>query len=377
MKRSALLLSALITLLILAPASFAQDTQQAELDTSTGWEFFEAGQFEDAVSEFESALGNDPAHFSAGNGLGEAAIKIQNWPKAKRGFEIAHKAQPENCTVKAKLAYVEMRLKHRARARDLYEEVVGSTGCNPNDNYSRMQLGIIYSKAKTEEEKDRAIQLFNQILNSDENDESILFQANSHQGRLYKQRKSYDRAIEFYEAAFLLHPEKSGGRYDLGWIYFNKGEFDKALEHLKVAYESKGNDFNVNLMLGLCYMEKSNSEDKAMTYLQKAVNLVKLMKPAERPNKNLPHKHLADLYRGNGDPRKAIKTADAGLRITKDEDTKAGLICSKAKALEDQGKFEDAMELFETVMANKTWGSYARQQAERQEDLMTRQAAGQ
>jgi len=167
MKRSALLLSALITLLILAPASFAQDTQQAELDTSTGWEFFEAGQFEDAVSEFESALGNDPAHFSAGNGLGEAAIKIQNWPKAKRGFEIAHKAQPENCTVKAKLAYVEMRLKHRARARDLYEEVVGSTGCNPNDNYSRMQLGIIYSKAKTEEEKDRAIQLFNQILNSD------------------------------------------------------------------------------------------------------------------------------------------------------------------------------------------------------------------
>jgi len=130
-------------------------------------------------------------------------------------------------------------------------------------------------------------------------------------------------------------------------------------------------------MLGLCYMEKSNSEDKAMTYLQKAVNLVKLMKPAERPNKNLPHKHLADLYRGNGDPRKAIKTADAGLRITKDEDTKAGLICSKAKALEDQGKFEDAMELFETVMANKTWGSYARQQAERQEDLMTRQAAGQ
>ncbi len=377
MKRSALLLSALITLFILAPASFAQDTQQAELRTSTGWEFLRNGQFADAASEFEKALGFDPSSFGAGEGLGEAALQLQDWPRAKKGFEVAHKAQPENCTVKAKLAYAEMRLNHRARARDLYEEVVGSTGCNPNDNYSRMQLATIYSNGSSEDDKDRAIQLFNRILNSEEKDNNILFQANYYQGRLYKQRKSYDSAIEFLEKAFTLQPEQTNGRYDLGVLYFNKQNFDKALEHLNVAYASKGNDFNVNLMLGLCYLEKGNSEDEAMTYLQKAVNLVKLMKPEERPDKNLPHKHLADLYRANGDPRKAIKTVDAGLRITKDEDTKAGLICSKAKALEDQGKFEDALDLFDSVMSNKKWGSYARQQAERQEQLMARQAAGQ
>ncbi len=376
MKRSALLLTILVGILLLAPASFAQDTQQAELRASTGWEFLRNGQFADAASEFEKALGFDPANFGAGEGLGEAALQLQDWPRAKRGFEVAHKAQPENCTVKAKLAYAEMRLKHRARARDLYEEVVGSTGCNPNDNYSRMQLAIIYSNGKSEDDKDRAIQLFNKILATEESDESILFQANFYQGRLYKQRKSYDRAIEFLEKAFTLQPDQTSGRYDLGVLYFNKEEFDLALKHLNIAYESKANDFNVNLMMGLCYLEKGNSEDDAMTYLQKAVNLVKLMKPEDRPDKNLPHKYLADLYRASGEARKAIKTVDAGLRITKDEDTKAGLICSKAKALEDQGKYEDALDLFESVMANKKWGSYARQQAERQEQLMARQAAG-
>jgi len=143
----------------------------------------------------------------------------------------------------------------------------------------------------------------------------------------------------------------------------------------KVAYDEKANDYNVNLMMGLAYFNGGKNVD-AVTYLQKAVNLIKLMKQEERPDKNLPHKYLADLYREDGDPDDAIKTADAGLRITTDEDTVAGLICSKAKALEDQGKFEEALDLFESVMANERWGSYARQQADRQEQLMARQAAG-
>ncbi len=377
MKSCVILMTALIIALFSAPASFAQGNQQAELRTSTGWEFLRNGQFEDAASEFEKALGFDPASISAGEGLGEAAMQLQDWPRAKRGFEIAYKGQPDKCTIKAKLAYAELRLRHNARARDLYEEVVGSNGCNPNDNYSRNQLGIIYSKSKHESEQDRAIQLFNKILASDEEDANILFQANFYQGRLYKQRKSYDRAITFLETAFTLQPAQTSGRYDLGVLYFNKENYPKALEHLKIAYESKNNDFNVNLMLGLCYHSMDNKTDEAMQYLQKAVNLVKLMKAEDRPTKNLPHKYLADLYRAGGEPRKAVKTAEAGLRISKDEDTKAGLICSKAKAYEDQGKYYDALDLFESVMNNKKWGSYARQQADRQEQLIARQDASQ
>jgi len=376
MKRSLILLSALTLILISAPTIIADDLQQAELRTSTGWEFFRNGQYADAASEFDKALGFDPSNSSAGEGLGESAMQLQDWPKAKRGFEIAYEAHPDNCSVMAKLAYAEMRLNHSAQARDLYERVVGSNGCNPNDNYSRNQLAILYSKSNHEDERDRAIQLFNKILNSEEGDQSILFQANFYQGRLYKQRKSYDKAIEFLEAAFQLQPQQSSGRYDLGVLYFNNQNFEKALEHLKIAYDSKANDFNVNLMMGLSYLNMGGKESDAMQYLQKAVNLVKLMKPEERPDKNLPHKYLADLYREDGQARDAVKTADAGLRITKDEDTVAGLVCTKAKALEDLGKYEDALDLFESVMANKKWGSYARQQAERQEQLMARQAAG-
>jgi len=370
------LMSALIVGSITASTCLAQDKQQAELRTSTGWEFLRNGQYADAATEFEKALNIDPANSSAGEGLGESAMQLKDWPRAKKGFDVALKAKPDNCTVKANLAYAELRLRHNARARDLYEEVVGPGGCNPNDNYSRNQLGIIYSKSKHEEDRDRAIQLFNKILASDEDDANILFQANYYQGRLYKLRKSYDRAIEFLEKAFTLQPQQTSGRYDLGTLYFNKENYSKALEHLQVAYKSKANDFNVNLMIGLCYYNMDDKTDEAIQYLQKAVNLVKLMKPADRPDKNLPHKYLADLYRQKDEPRKAIKTVDAGLRISKDEDGRAGLICSKAKALEDLGKYSEALDLFESVMSNKRWGGYARQQADRQEQLMARRAAG-
>jgi len=118
--------------------------------------------------------------------------------------------------------------------------------------------------------------------------------------------------------------------------------------------------------MGLCYYNKE-MEDDAVKHLQKAVNLIKLMAPEDKPQKNLPHRQLAVLYTDIGEPRKAVKTADAGLRITRDDGEKAGLTYAKALGLEAQGKYEDALELFESIMADDRWGRYARQQAERME----------
>ncbi|MDP6418488.1 MAG: tetratricopeptide repeat protein [Candidatus Krumholzibacteria bacterium] len=371
-----ILLLALILLSFALPV-LAQGGQ-AELLTSTGWEFLRNGQYKDAMMEFEKALLSDPGNLRAAEGLGKSAMQISEWARAKKGFDIAHNLKPDDCKTTANLAYVEMRLKHVGVARRLYEQVLGKpgvSGCDPNDNYSKNQLATLYFRSKDPKHKDLAIQHFNQLLNTETENKNILFSANFYLGQLYKQRKNYKKAVELMEKAFKIMPDRTNGRYDLGVLYFNTEDYDSALEHLNIAFAEKANDFNINLMLGLCYYNKDD-DSEAITYLQKAVNLVKLMKPADQPKKNLPHRYLADLYRGKGEPGKAIRTCDAGLRISKNKSEKAGLICSKAKALEDRGKYEEALELFESVMSDSRWGSYARQQARRQEDLIERRSMG-
>ena len=61
----------------------------------------------------------------------------------------------------------------------------------------------------------------------------------------------------------------------------------------------------------------------------------------------------------------------SGLR----KSTPHQISCTKGKGLEGKGKYEEALDLFESVLDDPTWGNYARKQVERQENLILRKAA--
>ena len=144
-------------------------------------------------------------------------------------------------------------------------------------------------------------------------------------------------------------------------------------KNLLIAFAGRENDYNLNLMLGLCYKEKGRKyQSEAITHLAQARNLLQLL---DRTPKNIPHQQLAELYNKTSEYQKAIETSNEGLRLARSSSAKAGLTCTKAKGMEGKGKYEDALELFESIIDDPTWGRYAQKQIERQENLILRKAA--
>ena len=370
-------ISALLLLLLIPGMAYAQ-VSEVDMLVSSGWENYRAGLYLKAVQDFSAAVRKDRENSSAAEGLGAAALQLQDWPKAKDGYESAHRLSPGDCGITKNLAYVYMRLNLEGRAEEFYEKVVGlpgKPGCEPGDIASKVSLGQLYYHSKDEGQRARAIQLFNQIINGEEEAEPGYMQrAHFYLGNLYLKKKNYDLAIKNLEAAYQLDPTMTDGRFNLGRLYFNKKNYDKALEHLLIALDGKENDYQLNLMLGLCYMELGRKgETDALLYLSKARNLMQLLN--QQPN-NIPHQQLAELYNKTGEYAKAIEISDEGLRlIGSDPTARAGLICTKGKGLEGRGKYEEALDLFESVLDDPTWGNYARKQVERQESLLLRKAA--
>ncbi|MCB1163345.1 MAG: tetratricopeptide repeat protein [Candidatus Krumholzibacteriia bacterium] len=372
------ILGALALLLSAAPL-LAQPSDVDQL-VASGGEYYRNGMYRQAVADFRQAFNADKTNLDAAKGLGSAAMQLQDWRNAKTGYEAAHELSPGDCAVTNSLAYVYLALKLEERAKQTYEEVVGKggkPGCEPGNSFAKVNLATLYMRSRNEAEKNLALQLLNQVTNTETEDTSLLARAHYALGTLYRQKKNYDLAIDNLEKAYSYDPDKMEGRYNLGLLYFNRQQYDKALEHLQKAYAEQPNDYNLNLMLGLVYNETPGGKSDAQEYLQHAVNLIGTMKAEDRPKDNLPHRWLGNILNDEGDPSQAISVVDAGLKLTSDGTERAGLLCTKAKAYEKLGRYEDALDIFESVTGDPQWGSYAQTEIKRQENLIQRAAAGQ
>ncbi len=377
MKFSIRLLISSLILMSMATGSLAQGSGIDQLIASGG-EYYRNGMYKKAANDFRAAFNIDRDNLDAARGLGNAAMQLKDWRNAKLGLEAAHRIAPEDCSITKSLAYVYMALKLKDRAKDIYEIVIGKggrAGCEPGNNFAKVNLASLYLQSKVATEKDRALQLLMQIVNSDEEDTRLLARVHNYAGTIYRQKKNYDLAIEHLEKVFEYDAERVQGRDKLGQLYFNKGEYDKALAHLEIAYQLDSNSYNTNLMLGLCYNEMPRHEEDARTHFQKAVNLIKTMPPAKRPKRNLPHRYLAELFNAMGEPRDAIAMSEEGMELVGEGSEYAGLVCTKAKGKEKLGKYEEALVLFESVIDDAQYGRYAGQQVQRQEQLIQRKEA--
>lgn len=377
MKKTMLFVQGLLVLTLLATSAPAQPTDVDRL-VASGSEYYRNGMYDKAMRDYRAAFNKDRDNLDAARGLGNSALQVRDWRNAKLGLEAAHKQAPEDCATTKSLAYVYMALKLYDRATGAYESIIGKSGragCEPGDNFSKINLASLYMRSKNNADRDRALPLIIQVIQNETEDKGLLARAHGYAGTIYRQKKNNDLAIEHMEKVFEYDPERVEGHDKLGQLYFNKGEYDQALAHLELAYEQEPNSYNTNLMLGLCYESMTRHEEDALNHFRKAVNLIKAMPADKRPSKNLPHRYLAKLLNDMGESREAIEISDEGLELAAEGSEHAGLICTKAKGLEKLGKYEDALELFETVENDAVWGKYATKQVSRQENLIARAEA--
>lgn len=134
-------------------------------------------------------------------------------------------------------------------------------------------------------------------------------------GNIYQDMGQYDKALE-YSKKVLSANEATGNKFGVanslgntGKIYYQMGNYDKALDYLRQAIDIK-NELHDNIelaslyrFLGNTYMKKGNN-NRALDYMQKSLDLAEKQNLREEIKET--YKSLANLYTRKNNYQKAL-----------------------------------------------------------------------
>ena len=127
----------------------------------------------------------------------------------------------------------------------------------------------------------------------------------------------YDKAIEIYNRLIKQcedfygkeHPDTAISYNNIGVVYINRGDYDKALEYFKQALEireksiGKADSYN---NIGIVYNNRGNY-DKALEYLKQALDIYEKVLGKEHPDTAASYGNIGTIYANRGDYEKAVE----------------------------------------------------------------------
>jgi tetratricopeptide (TPR) repeat protein len=240
-----------------------------------------AGRTDEAVSAFETLLESYPDFALAHNDLGVLYYQQGSKDRALNSYETAASLEPGNTTFQKNLAdyyYVE-----QGRVEDAMRIYVKVLESDPEDVEILMILGHIcvalhkFEDAETFYNRVLAVEPWNAEArdnleklsrrpaempagaNPEDQYESILKQIDSNDGE----------AVDLLENFLQAHPRFALAHNDLGVLYYNQGEKEKALDHYEqaVRLEPQNANFQKNLA-DFYFVESGRIEDALAVYNQ-------------------------------------------------------------------------------------------------------------
>ena len=154
----------------------------------------------------------------------------------------------------------------------------------------------------------------------------------------YYERGQYDRAIEDYNQAIRLNPNHANAFSNRGATYARKGEYDRAIENYDEAIRLNPKHADAFSNRGVAYGRKGDY-DRAVENYDEAIRL--------NP------KHAAALYgRGNayrrkGDYDRAIENYDEALRLNPKH---ANALYNRGNAYRHKGDYDRAIENYDEAI---------------------------
>ncbi len=195
------------------------------------------------------------------------------------------------------LANLEEVKKDTAKAETLYKKAIE---INPNVTAFHIALGNFYARHKM---LDKAVKEFNTAVQQNPNS----LQAMMTLGIIYDSQKNYDKAVEYYQKALKINPKFAPAANNLAFRYAEKGEkIDEALNLVQMAKEQFPDDPNIADTLGWVYYKK-NIFTRAIVHFKEA-----LEKEKDNP---IIHYHLGLAYFKNNDKDQARKELKKALEL--------------------------------------------------------------
>lgn len=169
-------------------------------------------------------------------------------------------------------------------------------------------------------------------------------EAYSNLGIVYKQRKQYEQAIDYFKKSAELDPSYVSAQSHLGAVYLAQGKLDAAVDVLRKALKKDPRFDYAAFNLGLAYLLKARETDNASSKAELYDDAEKHFILATQLNPKLSeaHANLGDLYAET----QRYETAEIRYRLAlEDNPTKMELYNQLAAVQQAQGKAGDAAKL--------------------------------
>ena len=182
-------------------------------------------------------------------------------------------------------------------------------------------------------------------------------------GLLYHDKGEWDRAIEYYERSLAIKDEMGAERgmaatfSNLGNVYQDKREWDRAIEHYERSLEIMERVGDALLVarilnnLGSAYQAKGEW-DQAMEYCERSLEITQ--KIGDEYVISRTFNILGEVYRAKGEWERAMEYCKRSLAIREkmgDEYGMAYIYNNMALLYQAQGRLEEAISLFEKSIA--------------------------
>jgi len=241
------------------------------------------GKLDEAEKELRDMLKDKPDDEGALVELGRFLVRTKR--HADEGITLikqAVAAHPDDAGDKLALASAYMSLKRYDEAIKILTEMLKD---NPGYTLARYELAMVYDEMKNFEKAESELR---GILQGDSNDA----QAANALGYMYAERSiKLDEAEKLIGISLKQEPENGAYLDSMGWVYYKKGDLQRALEYLKKAIEREG-DAVIAEHLGDVYV-KLGQKDLALERYEEAVRI-------DRENESAPKK--IGLLKAGKDP---------------------------------------------------------------------------
>lgn len=124
-------------------------------------------------------------------------------------------------------------------------------------------------------------------------------------GDAYLKTGHFDDAIHAYQTAYKLAPDKNGHLLNTGVAYFQKNQFESALNFFLILLEKNREDPEVLRWVGRCHSKMKNQAE-AIPYLQKAIEI--------EPKHKDQYAYLAGCFYNLKQLDKAVRTWEERIR---------------------------------------------------------------
>lgn len=192
----------------------------------------------------------------------QQAIARQDWGKAESLLKQATKVDPNNQDAWQLLITVLLRQNKWNEAKNMVAKI-------QDKKVKAGALLVLADIAYLRRDWKEAEAIYEQVLELDPNNATAL---NNYGYMLAELGKRLDEAEAMIHKALKIRPNEPAFWDSLGWVYFQRGEYEKALQWVEKAVKAQPNDAELRYHLGMIFW-KLGEREKALRELREAVKI--------------------------------------------------------------------------------------------------------